>query len=52
MEMVAPVKVRFAKIAGLFAVLAVDFNDCWLAGLLTAEARDEYVTRNGYEVVG
>ncbi len=44
-------KVRFAMLHGLYAVLAADFDDMWLAGLLTAEARDEYVKRNRYEVV-
>lgn len=44
-------RVRFATLHGLYAVLAVDFDDLWLAGLLTSEARDEYVKLNGYEVV-
>ena len=44
-------KVRFAMRHGLFAVLAADHGDMWIAGLLTSIARDEYVKRNGYEVV-
>jgi hypothetical protein len=44
-------RVRFARYQGLYAVLAVDFGDMWIAGLLTEAARDEYVRRNNFEVV-
>ena len=44
-------RVRFARLHGLYAVLAVDLNDMWIAGLLTEAARDEYVRRNNFEVV-
>lgn len=49
--MTSPLRVRLARLHGLYAVLAVDLDDMWLAGLLTEANRVEHVARNGWVVV-